>query len=36
VVTLLRSRSVSEFEKQRLAAEQRRLERVIQAVERRP
>jgi len=36
VVTLRRSRSVSEFEKQRLAAEQRRLERVIQAVERRP
>jgi hypothetical protein len=36
VVTLRRSRQVSGFEKERLAREQQRLERVIQAVERRP
>lgn len=36
VVTLRRSRRVSEYEKQRLAREQQRLERVIEAVEVRP
>jgi hypothetical protein len=36
VVILRRSRKVSDFEKERLAREQKRLERVIQAVEGRP
>lgn len=36
VITLRRSRRVSQFEKQRLAREQQRLERVIETVQRRP